>query len=98
MSAHQFEFLTATGEALPLSRTWQIHLAGHVHEDGRIIDNHGAPVIDEVWELYRHALTHTGPVPTLLEWDTDIPALDRVLDEADRARAIYDDVTGEQTQ
>jgi uncharacterized protein (UPF0276 family) len=78
--------------ALPLEQTFQIHLAGHIREEGRWVDNHGAPVVDEVWALYREALSRTGPVPTLLEWDTDIPAVDVVLDEADRARAIYREV------
>lgn len=76
-------------EALPLHRTRQIHIAGHVQEGGRLLDNHGSPLVDPVWQLYEQALARVGPVPTLLEWDTDIPALDRVLDEADRAREIW---------
>lgn len=75
--------------ALPLHRTRQIHLAGHVREGPRLLDHHGSAVCDAVWGLFALALRHTGPVPVLLEWDTDIPPLDRVLDEADRARAIY---------
>ena len=78
---------------LPLERTRQIHLAGYqVEEDGILLDHHGEPVADAVWDLYRLALQKVGPVPTLLEWDNNIPALDRVLDEADRARAIFEDV------
>jgi uncharacterized protein len=76
-------------EALPLRHTLQIHIAGHVEEGGRLLDTHGRPLVDPVWQLYEQALARVGPVPTLLEWDTDIPALDRVLDEADRARAIW---------
>lgn len=76
-------------DALPLARTMQMHLAGHIVQAGRVIDNHGRPLIDAVWDLYRQALARVGPVPTLLEWDTDIPSLDRVLDEADKARAIF---------
>ncbi len=76
-------------EALPLHRTRQIHIAGHVEEGGRLIDTHGRALVDPVWELYAQALSRVGPVPTLLEWDTDIPELDVVLDEADRARAIW---------
>jgi uncharacterized protein (UPF0276 family) len=79
-------------EALPLERTRQIHLAGHVREGVRLLDTHGAGVAPEVWQLLRQALKRTGRVPILLEWDTDIPPLDRVLDEADRARAILDEV------
>jgi uncharacterized protein (UPF0276 family) len=73
---------------LPLDRTVHIHLAGHCPEDGRLVDDHGAPVDDAVWSLYRSALARTGPRPTIVEWDTKIPPLARVLDEADRARAI----------
>lgn len=80
--------------ALPLERTMQIHVAGHTTEDDRLLDNHGAPVVDPVWALLRSALQRVGEVPVLLEWDTQVPALDRVLDEADRAREIYDEVLG----
>ncbi|MEM6292738.1 MAG: DUF692 domain-containing protein [Myxococcota bacterium] len=80
--------------ALPLERTMQMHIAGHILEGERIIDNHGEPICDGVWSLFREALGVTGRVPVLLEWDTNIPSLDRVLDEADAARAIYDEVLG----
>ncbi|MGB1014086.1 MAG: DUF692 domain-containing protein [Nannocystaceae bacterium] len=79
---------------LPLARTCQIHLAGHVRDGDVLLDNHGAPVIDEVWALYREALQRVGPVPTLIEWDTHIPELDVVLDQADRAREIMREVCG----
>ncbi|NJK32989.1 MAG: DUF692 family protein [Deltaproteobacteria bacterium] len=75
-------------ESLPLERTIQIHLAGHTVEGPRLLDNHGAAVCAEVWALYRRALERSGPVPTLIEWDTHIPALELVLDQADIARAI----------
>lgn len=77
---------------LPLDRVRQIHLAGHEPEDDLLIDNHGSAVRDEVWALYREALERTGPKPTLIEWDTNIPPLDRVLDQADHARDILHDV------
>jgi uncharacterized protein (UPF0276 family) len=74
---------------LPLERTRQMHLAGHEpDEEGVLLDRHGAPVADAVWSLFREAVRRVGPVPTLIEWDNDIPPLERVLDEADRARAI----------
>ncbi|MBY0454239.1 MAG: DUF692 domain-containing protein [Burkholderiaceae bacterium] len=75
----------------------EIHLAGHLHllpapgEDAAneiVIDDHGSRVSPAVWQIYRHAIERFGPVPTLLEWDTDIPALEVLLDEAQRARAI----------
>jgi hypothetical protein len=77
---------------LPLDRVRQIHLAGHEREDDILLDNHGSAVCDEVWALYREVLERVGPKPTLIEWDTNIPPLDRVLDEADRARDILHDV------
>ena len=70
----------------------ELHLAGHCHVSDAhgdiVIDDHGSRVCAEVWELYRHALGCFGAVPTLIEWDTDIPELDVLLDEAARARAI----------
>jgi uncharacterized protein len=70
----------------------EIHLAGHLHvrdTSGEIvIDDHGSAVCDAVWSLYRHALHVLGPVPTLLEWDTDVPALDVLLEEVAKVREI----------
>lgn len=64
----------------------EIHLAGHMVTDDAVIDHHGARIDDKVWHLYEVALQCFGAVPTLIEWDTDIPALDVLLDEAQRAR------------
>jgi uncharacterized protein len=80
--------------ALPLERVTQIHIAGHVHDGTRLLDTHSRPVCVEVWDLYREALRRVGPVPVLLEWDQDIPSLNAVLDEADKARAILHEVCG----
>jgi uncharacterized protein (UPF0276 family) len=67
----------------------EMHLAGHVElADGLVIDDHGSRVRDEVWAVYHHALHRLGPVPTLIEWDTAVPALDVLLAEAGRARAL----------
>jgi uncharacterized protein len=52
------------------------------------IDDHGSHVIAEVWALYRQALSLFGPVPTLIEWDTDVPSLDVLLEEAGKAGAL----------
>jgi len=74
----------------------EIHLAGHCHvlpQPGEgaaaeiVVDDHGSRVCAEVWQLYRHAISRFGAVPTLIEWDTDVPALDVLLDEAQLARA-----------
>ena len=75
----------------------EIHLAGHcqVHaqadapeQDNIVIDDHGSRVCPEVWQIYRHAMWRFGPRPTLIEWDTDIPPLEVLLDEAQTARRI----------
>jgi uncharacterized protein (UPF0276 family) len=67
----------------------EMHLAGHsiCTVDGREIriDTHSAPVCDAVWSLYSNALERFGPVPTLIEWDSDIPALDVLVAEAHTA-------------
>lgn len=79
--------------ALPPAAIGEIHLAGHsvrALPDGSSlrIDDHGSHVIAEVWALYREALARFGPVPTLIEWDTDVPPLDVLLGEADCAGAL----------
>lgn len=79
--------------SLPADAIGEIHLAGHSLrrlDGGRElrIDDHGSRVIPEVWSLYREALALFGPAPTLIEWDTNIPTLDVLLDEAARAAAL----------
>ncbi len=69
-------------------RVAQIHLAGHSDRGSYLFDTHVGPVPDAVWELYRRAVRCCGAVPTLVEWDDDVPALDLVAAEACRARAI----------
>jgi uncharacterized protein (UPF0276 family) len=66
----------------------QIHLAGHTVVDDCLIDTHGALVCDPVWSLYEEACRRFGPRPTLIEWDTDLPALDVLLSEAAQASAV----------
>jgi len=88
--------------ALPPAVIGEIHLAGHAVRplpDGTIlrIDDHGSRVIEEVWTLYRQALTRFGPVPTLIEWDNDIPPLGVLLEEAARAGALMADAKRETT-
>lgn len=66
----------------------ELHLAGHVHCGDIVIDDHGSRVCEAVWSLYAHALQRYGAVPTLIEWDTDLPELQVLLDEVNRARAV----------
>jgi len=78
---------------LPAQRIGEIHLAGHRLrrlEDGRSIriDDHGSRVCPEVWALYVDAVTLFGRVPTLIEWDTDVPPLAVLLDEAAQAESF----------
>lgn len=75
-------------ERLPADVAGEIHLAGHCEMDDIVIDDHGSRVADAVWQVYRHALGRFGPVPTLIEWDTAIPPLAVLLDEARRADAM----------
>ena len=66
----------------------EMHLAGHTLADGCLIDTHGARVCSEVWALFEEACRRFGPKPTLIEWDTDLPALEVLLGEAASAASI----------
>jgi uncharacterized protein (UPF0276 family) len=68
----------------------EIHLAGFDDTGPLVIDTHGAPVAPEVWSLYRAAIARFGAVPTLIEWDTDIPALAVLEAEAAAAQRIIE--------
>ena len=63
----------------------EIHLAGYRDTGDIVIDDHGSRVHAPVWQVYQHTLKRLGPRPTLLEWDTDLPALAVLLDEAAQA-------------
>ena len=80
-------------DALPARAVGEIHLAGHAVNDADgqtiLIDDHGAPVSDAVWALYGHALARFGPVPTLIEWDTNIPELTVLCTEAHTAERFF---------
>ena len=80
-------------EAYPLAHVQEIHIAGYTREaddKGRplLIDTHNRPVVEIDWSLYAHAVTLIGPVPTLIEWDADVPDWPTLKREADRAEAI----------
>ncbi|MDX9741182.1 MAG: DUF692 domain-containing protein [Gammaproteobacteria bacterium] len=75
-------------DALPLERTCYLHMAGHyVEPDGVLVDTHGAAVIDPVWALLDAAYARTGPLPTCLERDFNIPALAELTVEVERIAA-----------
>lgn len=80
-------------DAFPTQHVGEIHLAGHEqredeHGTALLIDAHGSPVIDPVWSLYEYTLAQTGPVPTLIERDANVPPLAELLGEAHRAAAL----------
>jgi uncharacterized protein len=91
VSAFNFRFEpTAYLQALPVEAIGEIHLAGHHAAESVdiLIDDHGSRVAEPVWELYAAALRRFGPVPTLIEWDTNLPVLDVLLEEARRAEEV----------
>jgi uncharacterized protein (UPF0276 family) len=65
---HGFDPVVALAALAP-SHVQEVHLAGHTRVDDTLIDDHGSRVAPPVWTLYEAALRHTGPVPTLIEWD-----------------------------
>ena len=66
----------------------EIHLAGHTRTEAGLIDTHGTRVCSDVWALYEAACRRFGPRPTLIEWDTDLPALDVLLEEVATAASM----------
>ncbi len=73
---------------IPVERVQQFHLAGHSMNGTIIIDTHDAPVIDPVWALYEQAVRRFGYVSTMIERDDNIPPLEEIMTELDRARAL----------
>ncbi|MEP6677787.1 MAG: DUF692 domain-containing protein [Betaproteobacteria bacterium] len=72
---------------VPADAVDELHLAGHLVTADALVDDHGSRVAPAVWALYDAALARFGAVPTLVEWDTAVPALPLLLAEADTARA-----------
>jgi uncharacterized protein (UPF0276 family) len=89
VSAHNMGLDTASFiSRLPKDAVAEIHVAGHAtnHVGAEIvlIDDHGSRVSEEVWSLCAMAIDHFGPTPTLLEWDSALPSLDALVQEAAR--------------
>ena len=82
----------------PLAEVGEIHLGGHAEEEvpsgPLLIDDHGSPVADPVWVLYAETVARAGALPTLIEWDNDVPPFAELLAEARRAAGILDGVNG----
>jgi hypothetical protein len=85
-------------DALPAAAVGEIHLAGHAVNDAGgqtiLIDDHGSRVAEPVWALYAQAIRRFGAVPTLIEWDTDIPELAVLISEAARADRLSEAAVG----
>ncbi|MBY4678074.1 MNIO family bufferin maturase [Marinobacterium arenosum] len=77
---------------IPVERVREIHLAGYQLQGELLLDSHSQPVHPPVWQLYRDALCRFGQVPTLIEWDNDIPPFDRLWQEAQRAERLREEV------
>ena len=75
-------------DALPGPRIRQLHLAGHTDYGTHAVDDHGSHVCTAVWELYRDALRRFGAIPTIVEWDENVPPLEVLEAEAAMARRI----------
>jgi uncharacterized protein (UPF0276 family) len=77
---------------LPGEAITEYHLAGHAVNDADgepvLIDDHGSRVGEKAWTLFGEAVRRYGPRPTLIEWDTDIPALKVLLEEAAQAERV----------
>jgi uncharacterized protein len=84
-------------EAFPLHLVGEVHLGGHDEDrddQGRrlLIDSHGAEVVDPVWALYARVIEAAGPLPTLIEWDNDVPEWPVLAAEAARAARVLEGV------
>lgn len=77
-------------DAFPVDKVGEIHLGGHDEDEDEhgaplLIDSHGREIVDPVWALFDYTLAKSGPRPTLIEWDTDVPAWPTLRAEAERA-------------
>lgn len=82
-------------QALRPGSVGEIHLAGYAQLDDIVIDDHGSRVHAPVWQVYRAALQRFGAVPSLIEWDTDVPALSVLLEEAGKAAQLMNALQAE---
>lgn len=87
-------------DAFPASAVRELHLGGFEAEDDPatpggtlLVDTHGVHVSEAAWELYAHAVARFGALPTLIEWDNDVPTLATLLGEATRANSVAANAT-----
>ena len=84
--------------AMPASRVAEMHLAGYEDRGTHLLDTHSRPVSEPVWDLFKKAVQHVGDVPVLIEWDNDIPSLERVIKESEKAHKIQQQVLSDTFQ
>ncbi len=77
-------------KAIPSEAVKEYHLAGYSVRENCLVDTHDHPIYPEVWELYEFTLRHIGARPTLIEWDSKIPALPVLMGEAAKAQQILE--------
>lgn len=75
---------------LPLHRVKEIHLAGFETKQGFLLDCHNNPICEQVWRLYEDVIAKQGPIPTLIEWDNDLPEWPTLVKEQQKAQGIID--------
>jgi uncharacterized protein (UPF0276 family) len=80
-------------DSIPSQAIWQYHLAGHTDKGSHKIDTHNAPLIKEVLDLYAYALRTKGLYSTMIEWDSDIPPLQVLIEELQQAKNIAYTIT-----
>jgi uncharacterized protein (UPF0276 family) len=93
---HPLDTIKAQISSLPIEVVGEIHLAGYTDQSQGselghshfIVDDHGAPVSKQCWDLYQYALQQFPNTPTLVEWDTQIPEWSVLLGEANKARRL----------
>lgn len=96
VSAHNLGFSPhAFVDALPTESIAQLHLAGHAEEAALLLDTHDRPVSREVWDLYAYTLRRHGCIATLIEWDEQVPPLERLVEESARAMRLAECVMHE---
>ena len=79
-------------DRIPENRVKEIHLAGYEERENYLLDTHGYPVHPPVWELYQAALARFGAIPTLIEWDTNIPSFEVLMAQANQAEQFLEKV------
>ena len=75
-------------DRIDASSVGEIHLAGYTDTGDIVIDDHGSRVHAPVWQVFTHAMQRLGPRPVLVEWDTELPALNVLMDEAAQAERL----------